>query len=226
MYLNVFLYSFIKKNGDFFIQYVYLYAVLYLEVSLHKHYLINLLNLSYQLTIQFSSVAQSCPTLCNPKDCTTPGLPVHHQFLELAQTHVHWVGDAIQQSHPLSICFSSQLQSFRASGSFPMSWFFTTGGKSTGVSALASVLPMDIQDWFPLGWTGWISLQSKELSKVFSNTTVQKHLFFGPQLSYSPTLNPYLTTGKTIALTRQTFDAKVMSLLFIFNINVFILMGG
>ena len=93
--------------------------------------------------------------------------------------------------------FSSSLQSFPVSGSFPMTQFFTSGGQSIGVSASASVLPMNIQDWFPLGWTGWIFLESKGLSRVFSNTTVQKHQFFGTQLSY-----PYMTTGKTIALTR------------------------
>ena len=79
--------------------------------------------------------------------------------------------------------FSSCLQSFPASGSFQMSQFFASGGQSIGVSASASVLPMYIQDWFPLGWTGWISLQSKGLSRVFSNATVQKHQFFGTQLS-------------------------------------------
>ena len=80
---------------------------------------------------------------------------------------------------PFSFC----LQSFPASGSFPMSQFFTSGGQSIGVSASTSVLPMNSQDWFPLGWTGWISLQSKALSRVFSNTAVQKHQFFGAQLS-------------------------------------------
>ena len=120
----------------------------------------------------FSSVVQSCPTLCNPMDCSTSGLPVHHQLLELTQTHVHGVGDAIQPTHPLSPSFSSCLQSFPASGSFLMSQFFASGGQSVGVSASASVLPMNIQDWFPLGWTGWICLQSKGLSRVFSNTTV------------------------------------------------------
>ena len=79
------------------------------------------------------------------------------------------------------VLFSFCLQSFPASGAFPMSQFFQSGGQSVGVSS--SVLPMNIQDWFPLGWTGWISLQSKELSRVFSNTTVQKHQFFGAQLS-------------------------------------------
>ena len=82
------------------------------------------------------------------------------------------------------ICFSSHLQSFPAAGSFPMSWFFTSGDQSIGVSASASVLPMNIQDWFPLGLTGLISLQSKGLSRVFSNTTVQKHQFLGAQLSF------------------------------------------
>ena len=81
------------------------------------------------------------------------------------------------------IPFSSCLQSFPASGSFPMSQLFASGGQSIGVSASASVLPMNIQDWFLLGWTGWISLQSKGFSRVFSNTTVQKHKFFSAQLS-------------------------------------------
>ena len=79
--------------------------------------------------------------------------------------------------------FSSHLQSFPAPGSFPMSQFFASGGQSSGVSASASVLPMNTQDWFSLGWTGWISLLSKGCSRVFSNTTVQKHQFFGAQLS-------------------------------------------
>ena len=81
------------------------------------------------------------------------------------------------------VTFSSRLQSFPASGSFQISQFFASGGQSIGVSASTSVLPMNIQDWFPLGWTGWISLQSKGLSRVFSNTTVQKHQFFAAQLS-------------------------------------------
>ena len=81
------------------------------------------------------------------------------------------------------IPFFSHLKSFPASGSFQMSQFFASGGQNTGVSASASVLPLNIQNWFPLGWTGWISLQSKGLSRVFSNTTVPKHQFFGAQLS-------------------------------------------
>ena len=103
------------------------------------------------------------------------------------------------------IPFSSCPQSFPASGSFPRSQFFTSGGQSIGVSASASVLPMNIQDWFPLEWTGWIALQSKGLSRVFPNTTVQKHQFFGTQLFLYSNSHPYMTTGKTIALTRWTF---------------------
>ena len=100
--------------------------------------------------------------------------------------------------------FSSCTQS--SPGSFPMSQFFASGGQSIGVSASASVLPVNIQDWFPLEWTGWISLQSMGLSRVFSNTIVQKHQFFGTQLSLwsNPHSHPYMTTGKTIAFTRQT----------------------
>ena len=131
--------------------------------------------------VQFSSVAQLCLTLCNPMNHSTPGLPVHHQLPEL--THVHWVGDAIQPSHPLIIPFSSCLQSFPASGSFPMSWLFTWGGQSIESWASTSVPPMNIKSWFPLGLTGLISLQSKGLSRVFSNTTVQKYQFFGTELS-------------------------------------------
>ena len=86
------------------------------------------------------------------------------------------------------IPFSSCPQSFPESGSFPMSQFFASGGQSSGVSASASVLPMNTQDWSPLGWTGWISLQSKGLSRAFSNTTVQKHQLFNTQLSLCPTL--------------------------------------
>ena len=96
-----------------------------------------------------------------------------------------------------------------------MSELFASGGQSIGVSASTSVLPMNIQDWFPLGWTGWISLQRTGLSRVSSSTTVQEHQFFGAQLSLIVQLShPYMTTGKTIALTRWTFVGKVMFLLF------------
>ena len=134
-------------------------------------------------TVQFSSVAQLCPTPCNPMDCSTPGLPVHHRLPGVYSNSCPWS----QWCHPTIsssvVPFSFHLQSFPASGSFPMSQFFVSGGQNIGVSASASVLPMNIQDWSPLEWTGWISLQSKGLSRVFSNTTVQKHQFFGSQLS-------------------------------------------
>ena len=166
--------------------------------------------------IQFSSVAQLCLTLFDRMDCSTQGLPVHHQLPELAQTHVHWVSDAIQPSHPLSspsppACNLSQHQGF------PVIQFFTSGGQSIGISASVSVLPMNIQDWSPLGWTCWIFLQSKGLSRVFSKTTVQNHQFFSAQLTLiSNSQSDYfpVTTGKTTALPRWTFVGKVMSLLF------------
>ena len=109
------------------------------------------------------------------------------------------------------IPFSSCPQSFPASGSF-LSQLFASGGQSIGVSASTSVLPMNTQDWSPLGWTGWISLQSNGLSRVFSNTTIWKHQFFSTQLSLQ--FSSHIHTGKTIALTRRTFVDKVMSLLF------------
>jgi len=111
------------------------------------------------------------------------------------------------------IPFSSCPQSFPASGSFPMSKFFASGGKSIGVSASAAVLPMNIQDWFPWGLTGWISLQSKELSRVFSHTTVQKYQFFGTQLSlWSNSHIHRWLLKKSLALARQTFVGKVISI--------------
>ena len=127
----------------------------------------------------FSSVAQSCPTLCDPMDCPPPGLPVHHQLPELAYIHSSLSWDAIQLSRPLSSPSPLDFNLSQHQGLFQ--WVGSSGGQSIGVSASASVLPMNIQDWSPLGWTGWISLQSKGLSRVFSNTTVQKHQFFGAQ---------------------------------------------
>ena len=134
-------------------------------------------------SVQFSSVTQSCPTICNPMNHSTTVLPVHHQLPESTQTHVHRVGNAIQPAHPLSSPSPPAPNPPPASGTFQVSQLFTSGGQSIGVSASASVLSMNTQDWPPLGWTGWISLQAKGLSRVFSNTTVQKHQFFGTQLS-------------------------------------------
>ena len=140
---------------------------------------------------------------------STPGLPVHHQLPEFTQTHVHRICDVIQPSHPLSSPSPPAFNLSQHQGLFK-SQLFSLGGQSIGVSALASVL----KDWSPLGWTGWISLQSKGPSRVFFNTTVQKHQFFGAQLSSVQLSHPYMTTGKTIALTSWTFVDKVMSQLF------------
>ena len=113
-------------------------------------------------------------------NCSTPGFPVHHYLPDFAQTHVHWVSDAIQPSHPLLPPFSCP-QSFPASGFFPVSWFFASCGQRA--SASASALPVNIQGWFPLGLTGLISLLCKGLSRLFSSTAIQNHQFFGTQPS-------------------------------------------
>ena len=112
-------------------------------------------------------------------NCSTPGLPVHHHLPEFTQTHIHRVSDAIQPSHPLSSPSPPAPNPSHHHGlsnesvliRWPKYWSFSS----------ASVLPMNIQDWFPLGWTGWLSLQSKVLSRVFNNTTVQKHQLLGPR---------------------------------------------
>ena len=219
------------------------------SINLSLHLVIFLIDMKSSTNCwqRFSSVAQSCLTLCDPMNCSTPGLPVHHQLPEFTQTHVHWVGDVIQPAHhfrhsytqqeglqcfsvqfscysvvsnslwphepqhtrppcpsptpgvhpnpcPLSwwchptisssvVPFSSCPQSFPASGSFQMSQFSAPGGQRIGVSASASVPPMNTQDWSPLGLSGLISLQFKGFSRVFSNTTVQNHQFVSTQLS-------------------------------------------
>ena len=133
--------------------------------------------------LQFSSVQFSCSVV---SDSVTPQTAVRQASLSITNSRSllrlmsteWWCHPTISSSvGPFSSC----LQSFPASGSFQMSQFFTSGGQSIGTSASVSVLPMNIQDWSPLGWTGWISLQSKGLSRVFSNTTVQKPQFFAAQ---------------------------------------------
>ena len=131
-------------------------------------------------TLQFSSVAQSCPTLCDPTNRSTPGLPVHHQLLEFTQTHVHPVSDAIQPSHPLSPPSPFALNLSQHQGLFQWVGSLHQVAKVL-VSASTSVLPMNIQGLFPLRLTGLISLQSKGLSRVFSSTTIRKHQFFDTQ---------------------------------------------
>ena len=131
---------------------------------------------------QFSSVQSlSCVRLCDPMNHSTPCLPVHQHLPEFTQTHIHRVSDAIQPSHSLSSP-SPPAPNPSEHQSFPKSQLYAWGGQSTGVSALASFLPKNTQGW-SLEWTGWISLQSKGLSRVLSNTTVQKHQFFSAQLS-------------------------------------------
>ena len=164
--------------------------------------------------VQFSSVTQSCLTLCNSMDCSMPVFPVHHQLLELAQTHVHHVGDAIQPSHPLSspLLLLSIFPSIRVFSSelvlnirWPKNWSFSS---SISPSSEYSGLISFVIDWFDL-----LSIQGtlKSLLQHHSSkaSILQHSAFFMVQLSH-----PYMTTGKTIALTRQTFVGKVTSLLF------------
>ena len=164
--------------------------------------------------IQFSSVAQSCPTLCNPMDCSTPGFPVHHQLLELAQTYVHQVGDAIQPSHPL-LSFLLLLSIFPSIRVFynelilhirwPKYWSFSFSiSPSSEYSGLIS---------FRMDWLHLLAVQQTLKSLLQHHSSKASILlcsaFFIVQLSH-----PYMTTGKTLALTRWTFVGKVMSLLF------------
>ena len=162
---------------------------------------------------QFSSVAQLCPTLCNSMDCSTPGLHVHHQLLELTQTHVHWVGDAIQPSHPLSTPSPAfNLSSIRVFSDesvlcirWPKYWSFSFSmSPSNEYSGLIS---------FRMDWFNLLAVQ-ETLKSLLQHTSskasvVQYSAFLIVQVS-----QPYMSTGKTIALTRWTFIGKAMSLLF------------
>ena len=158
--------------------------------------------------------SRSVMSPCDTMDCSMPGFPVLHHLPELAETHVHWVGDGHPTISSFVIPFSSCLQSFPALGSFPMILPVPSSSQSIGASASESILPMNIQDWFPLGFTGLISLHSEELPRVF-NTIIQKHQFLGIQPSWWS--NSHIHTWlleKTIALSRRTFVSKLMSLLF------------
>ena len=162
--------------------------------------------------VPFSSVqSPSRVRLCDPMDCSTPGLPVHHQLPEFTQTRVHCVGEAIQPSHPLSSPSPPVfIHSFPASGSFLMSQLFTSGGQSIGASTSASVLLMNNQDWSPLDLLS-VQRTLKSLLQHYSSkaSILRCSVFIIVQLSH-----PYMTTGKNIALTRWTFVGKVMSLIF------------
>ena len=166
--------------------------------------------MEFQLSYQFSSVVQSCPTLCNPMNCSMPVLPVHHQLPEFTQTHIHQVSDAIQPSHPLSSP-SPPAPKPSPSESFPMSQLFASGGQSIGDSALTSVLPMNTQlISFRMDWLDLLAVQGtlkSLLQPLSSKALILWHsTFFIVQLSH-----PYMTTRKA---TRLTFVDKVMSLVF------------
>ena len=161
---------------------------------------------------QFSSVAQSCPILCDPRDCSMPGFPVHHQLLELAQTHVHWISDALQPSHAVSspspVSIFPSIRVFSNESVLHMRWpkdcsFNFSNSPSNEYSGLIS---------FRIDWSDLLAVQGtlKSLQHHSSKASVLRcSAFFMVQL-----LHPYMTTGKTIALTRWTFFGKVVSLLF------------
>ena len=165
--------------------------------------------------IYTSNISQSVQSLSRVQLFATPWITACQTSLSITNSwsllQLISIKSVMPSSHvPFSFC----PQSRPASGSFPVSQLFAWGGQNIGVSASASVLPMNTQDLSPLGWTGWISLQSKGLSRVFFNTKVQKKQLFSVQLSSQSNSHPYMTTGKTIAFTRRTFVGKVMSLLF------------
>ena len=149
---------------------------------------------------QFSSVAQSCLTLCDPLNRSTPGLPVHHQLPEFTQTHVHRVGDAIQPSHPLSSPSPPAPNPSQHQGLFQ--W---VNSSHEVAEVLEFQLPMNTQDWSPLGWIGWISLQSKGLKSLPQHHSSKASIFWHSAFFTVQLSHPYITTGKTIALTRRTF---------------------
>ena len=162
------------------------------------------------LSVQFSLVAQSCTTLCDPMDCSTPDFPAHHHLLKLMSIEL------VTPSNQLILCqllllLPSVFPRIRVFSKESVLWIRWSKYWSF---TLTSVLPINIQDWSPLGWTGWISLQSKGLSSLLQHHSSKASIlwysaFFVVQLSH-----PYMTTGKTITLTRWTFVSKVMSLLF------------
>ena len=179
--------------------------------SLNNHSnMFNVNQATSPIQVQLNSVAQSCPTLCDPIAHSTPGLPVHHQLPEFTQTHVFRVGDVIQPSHPV-FPFSSRLQSFPASGAFQMSQLFASGGQLWSFNFNIS-LSFEYSGLisFRIDWLDLLSVQGTLKSLFQHHSSILQHsAFFIVQFSH-----PYMTTGKTIALTRQTFVGKVMSLLF------------
>ena len=176
-----------------------------------------------QVYSSVSRVTQSCPTICDPMNRSMPGHPVHsvhHQLPEFTQTHVHWVGDAIQPSYPLSSPSPPCPQSFPASGSFPMSQLFASGRQSFGVLVSTSILPMNTQDWSPSQPMDWLDLLAVQgtLKSLLQHHNSKASVLRNSAFFIVQFLHPHMTTGKTIALTKRTFVGKVMSLLFFFLI--------
>ena len=161
-----------------------------------------------------SSVAQSCPTLCDPMNCSMPGFPVLYYFLEYARIHVHWVSDAVQPSHPLLPPSPPVLNLSQHQSLFQWIGSLNQVAKVLELSALASVLPVNMQGWFPLGLTDLISLKSEGLSSLLQHHSSKASVLqCSASIMVQPS-HPYMTTGKTIALTRWNFAGKVMFLLF------------
>ena len=180
---------------------------------MNAHHTLCLCLASVSLSVQFSSVFQACPILWDPMDCSTPGFAVHHRLPDLTQTHVHQGSDAIQPSHPLLASSPPTFNLAQHQGLLQWVSFFASGQR-IGVSASALVLPMNIQGWSPLGWTGWIFLQSKGLSRILQHHSSKASILWHSAFCIVQLSHPYMTTRKTIALTRQTFVGKVMSQLF------------
>ena len=173
-------------------------------------YLIKL-GAEFVVSVQFSLVTQSCPTLCNPLNCSTPGLPVHHQLPEFTQTHVHWVGRWCHPTISSSVIpFFSHLQSIPASGPFQMSHLFASGGQSIGVSASTSVLGLIS---FRIDWLDLLAVRGT-LKNLLQHHSSKASILWHSAFIIVQLSHPYMTTGKTITLTRWAFVDKVMSLLY------------
>ena len=159
-------------------------------------------------------VPQLCPFLCNPMDYSMPGLPVPPHLSKFAQVHVHCISDVLQPSNPLDTFFSSCLQSFQASGTLQESQLFTSGDQKVRASVLVSVLWMSIQGWLPLRLTGLIPLLSKGLRSLLQHHSLKASILWLSAFFMVQLLQLYVTTGKTIALTTETFIGRVIALPF------------
>ena len=198
--------SFSTINLELFLSLKYTFVVIYTS----SQFYINIVLLQTSFNFCCCSLAKPCLALCNLMDCSTTVFPVFHYHPEFAQTHVHWVNYAIQPSHPLSLPSPPHPpQSFPESGFFPVSWVFASGGQSIEDSASASVLPINIQGWFPLGLTGLISLMSKDSEesslapRCKSISSLVLNVFYGLMLR---SIHDY---WKNYSLTRWTILGKV-----------------